>query len=127
MTKHIILDLGNWNNHKNDWAYIKKTIDSVIPMKTEKSITIKFQIWKSGNKLINPTLKSTSWNVFDKAYHYCNKHNLRCTTSVFDEESRDTLLCEYPVEFVKIACIPELYNLVTDKMLYVVSVSNNDD
>ena len=131
MRRKFILDIGNGNSHFNDIQIIKKSIDVVSELQDETDkiqFFLKTQIWSDKNTLVSKELKSTTWEIFDKAYEYAFHKDIGFTSSVFDEESRNRLICEYDVPFIKIACRPSLYDLILDDCVkYLVSVSNWND
>ena len=79
MNKRIILDIGNANSHKNDISLIGDTINSIKQLqdKTDKiQFIVKFQMWSTGNKLINSALKPTSLYTFVWSNIFCQKRKI---------------------------------------------------
>ena len=93
----IILDMSSGNTCKNDKNIVKKMIDAINAIDTDKhEIIFKWQL--SLDDGINVPLDH---DVFDCAYWYAASSGYRTTSSVADLESLKFLL-QYDVSFVKI-------------------------
>ena len=98
-----ILDFSSGNTCKNNVDIIKKMIDALAEVDTERKFTIKWQLFQKAP----PNIPLTQQN-FHFAYHYAMQLGYKTTASVFDQESLNFLLQFNPC-FVKIANRPDLY------------------
>ena len=104
----IILDFGSATTCKNDIDYVKKMIDELKAVDTNKhEIVIKWQLFTEILYKGTP-VPPLNRDVFNYAYHYARKLGYKTTASVFDKDSLDYLLT-YDIPFVKLANRPELY------------------
>lgn len=116
----LILDLGSGNTCKNDIAIVRKMIDSIHDIDTEKhEIILKWQLFESAPP--NIPLKR---EIFEYAYNYAKDFGYKTTASVFDKSSL-LYLCNYNIPFVKIACRNDLYYLADGlEVPVIISVDN---
>lgn len=115
----FILDAGSGETCKNDFAYVKRMIDSVP--NTLMDVVIKWQLFED-----IPPLIPLSHDVYLYARDIAERRGFKTGSSVFSEESLEFLLGTDPA-FVKIACRPHLYPLidkVPDDVQVVVSVAS---
>lgn len=99
----IILDLGAGDATGNDINYVKEMMAELPP-----GVTVKFQLFKN-----IPGLKPLDPHVFMTAWAFGQKRDIPVTASVFDEESLNILTRITKVPFIKIACRPHLYDLIS--------------
>jgi len=104
----IVLDMSA-NTTKNDNAYLKRMLDELRAVDTGKhEIIIKAQLFMSAGQNIRMTASH-----FDCMYKYAQALGYKCTASVFDKRSLNTLL-DYDIPFVKIANDKEKRLLIGD-------------
>ena len=101
-----ILDFSSGNTCKNNVDIIKKMIDALAEVDTERKFTIKWQLFQKAP----PNIPLTQQN-FHFAYHYAKQLGYETTASIFDKESLDFLSWFNPC-FIKIANRPDLYWLI---------------
>ena len=105
----IILDMGSGNTCRNDVKIVRKMIDELNKVNTGKhEVVIKWQLFVNGGD--NLMLKRY---VFGWAYEYARRKGYKTTASVFDISSLRHLL-DYNIPFIKIACRPDLYDLIDE-------------
>ena len=103
----IILDLGSGNSCRNDPAYARLMVDTVIQMdKKRHQVMFKWQLEKNDP----PGQRKLERKVFAEIHAYTLRQGYASGSSVFDQESLAFLLGCGP-SFVKIACRPDLYPL----------------
>jgi len=98
----IILDLGNGGVLHNDNEAIKKTIDSVAEIDTERMCILKFQLFISIQDKVQ-----LRRDVFHRAWEYATSLGFKVTSSAFDYDSVQ-FLSQYDVPFLKISNHPHL-------------------
>ena len=107
--RQLILDLGNANTCRNEWAIAQRMLDSVFaadPKKPGYEIILKWQLFQEA-----PPNRPLDRDLFARALEYGREYGYRTTASVFDADSLEYLL-RFLVPFVKIACRRELYPLI---------------
>lgn len=101
----IILDLGSGETCKNETHQVRKMIEAIDKVDNRKhEIILKWQLFREWGELI-----PLHEGIFTYAYLEAEKRGYVCTASVFDTESAKFLKI-FPVPFVKLACVPEVYN-----------------
>jgi len=100
----IILDLGAGDATKNDINYVKELMRSL-----PEGVVVKFQLFQD-IKGLTPLKKE----VFINAWAFGQKRGIPVTASVFDEPSLEIFTRLLKVPFIKIACRPEMYNLISE-------------
>ena len=100
----IILDFGAGDATGNDIDYVKGLMNDL-----PSGVVVKFQLFRD-----LPPLKPLDPHVFLTAWAHGQKHGIPVTASVFDEESLKILTKMVKVPFIKIACRPHLYELITE-------------
>jgi sialic acid synthase SpsE len=106
MNNIFIADFGSGNTCENDTKYIRKMIESLAEIDTERKVIIKWQLFKYAG--INIPLEE---GKFLFAYDTARRLGFQTTASVFDQESLNFLL-NFDTPFIKIANRPELYPLI---------------
>ena len=108
MKKKFIIECGSGNTCKNQIGIVEKMIDEVVKRDHGVyQIIFKWQLFKQA--FPNVPLEH---EVFSTAYWYAKLKGYQTTASVFDAESLDWLLMFDDLQYVKIACRPDLYWLM---------------
>lgn len=104
----LILDMGSGNTCHNCKEVVKQMIwEAAANYYNDKhEIILKWQLFKDA-----PPNVPLDHDVFEYAYKYAHNLGIETTASVFDIDSLRFLM-QYEVPFIKIACRPELYELM---------------
>lgn len=110
MNKAIILDFGAGDATMNHSEYVLGMMEK---LPRDKNIIVKFQLFSKiqGLTSLNPM-------VFHEAWEYGKDRGIPVTASVFDDESLRFLL-DYTIPFVKIACRPTQWSMISTIPLFV--------
>ena len=110
----IVLDVSA-NTFKNDINYFENMVKQIDAIDSNRyNIVFKTQLFSKDseaakvNKLLHP-------RIYEKMNLICEEYGYSLTSSVFDRESLIFLLqfIEY-IPFIKIACRPDLYHLLSN-------------
>ncbi len=107
----IVLDVSA-NTFKNDIVYFENMVQQIRTIDSRKyQITFKTQLFSKDSEAakINIVLEHT---IFYKMKCICEDYRYGLTSSIFDISSLVFLLDYINLPFIKIACRPDLYNLI---------------
>ena len=104
----VILDVGSGASLP-DKETARRFVDEIKAVDTGKhQIVFKAQLF-----MHEPPNAPLSRFVFADLYDYAIDQGYGCTASVFDQDSLN-YLSEFDVPFIKIACRPDLYEMIND-------------